>query len=99
MLRDYCIITKGDFPHVKTIIGVAHEANEDFGSSEDFLSFDASDWSNEDQQFSANLKKTYQANRLLGARNQIGLSYYRADSPEIRKMKGMRFRIPFFLVF
>ena len=88
MLRDYCIITKGDFPQVKMVIGVAHETNEDFGSSEDFLSFDASEWSAEDQRYAEELKETYRANGLLGNRSQIGLAYNRKGAPEVKRMKG-----------
>lgn len=88
MLRDYCVIAKGHFPQVKTVIGVAHESNEEFGSSEDFLYFDASNWSQEDQQYSEELREIYCARGLLGNRHKVRLSYNRTDGPVVNKLKG-----------
>lgn len=50
MLREYYMITKLDYPMFQHIIGVAHESPDAEYSSEDFIYFDATEWSDEQQQ-------------------------------------------------
>lgn len=88
MLRDYCLIAKGEHPLVQMVIGVAHETNEQNGSSEDFMTLDARDWNEEDQERAMKLKEEYTQLGLMGRRNHVGFSYHRTDSPNIRRMKG-----------
>ena len=88
MLRDYCLIAKGEHPLVQMVIGVAHETNEQNGSSEDFMTLDARDWNDEDQERAMKLKEEYTQLGLMGRRNHVGFSYHRTDSPNIRRMKG-----------
>ena len=88
MLRDYCLIAKGEHPLVQMVVGVAHESNEQNGSSEDFVTLDAEDWTEELQEQAMKLKDEYTQLGLLGKRNYVGFSYNRTDSPNIRKMKG-----------
>lgn len=66
MLMDYCAIAKSDLPKVKIVIGIAHETNEELGSSEDFMSFDAQQWTIEDQMSAERVKKEYIEKGLLG---------------------------------
>lgn len=88
MLKDYCIIAKGDLPPVQMVVGVAHESNEQFGSSEDFMTLDARSWTNENQSYALKLKEDYIKLGLLGKRNYIASSYYRMRAPETRRLKG-----------
>lgn len=88
MLRDYCLIAKGERPLVQMVIGVAHESNEQNGSSEDFMALDAHDWNEEDQERALKLKEEYTQLGLMGKRDHVVCSFRRTDSPSIRKMKG-----------
>lgn len=88
MLRDYCAIAKSDLPQVQMVIGVAHETNEEFGSSEDFAALDAREWTAEDQEQALQVKEEYISKGLIGKRNHIACSYHRTTAPEIRRLKG-----------
>lgn len=82
------MIAKGERPLVKMVIGVAHESNEQNGSSEDFMALDAHDWNEEDQEKALKLKDEYTQLGLMGRRDHVVCSFRRTDSPSIRKMKG-----------
>lgn len=88
MLRDYCLITKGEHSLVQMVIGIAHESNEQNGSSEDFMTLDAHDWSEDDQERALKLKEEYTKFGLMGERNYAEISFHRTDSPDVRRMKG-----------
>lgn len=68
MLRDYCVITKLDYPWLQHIIGVAHESAGNKYSSEDFIYLDATEWSDEQQQEALSLKEEYQERGMLAKR-------------------------------
>ena len=84
LLTDYCVIAKTDFPGVKQIIGVAHESSDEENSSEDFLYYNATEWTDVDQKNAVELKKEYQSKGLLGERKFIKTTYL----GKFTKMKG-----------
>lgn len=84
MLYDYCAITKADYPQLSHIIGVAHESSDCIYSSEDFIYFDASEWSPQDQEEAVILKKEYEKAHLLAKRRLSSKTYF-YEKP---KMKG-----------
>lgn len=88
MLRDYCLIAKSERPNVNMVIGIAHESNEALGSSEDFMTLDAGEWSAEDQNHAVELKQEYMRLGLIGKRSYTGCSYHSTHDPTIRRMKG-----------
>lgn len=66
MLIDYCSIAKADHPELLHIIGIAHESNDFQDCSEDFLYFDATGWTEEDQKNALDMKQEFIKNNLLG---------------------------------
>lgn len=66
MLIDYCTIAKVDHPEVLHIIGVAHESNDFQKSSEEFICFDATNWTEEDQENALKTKQEFIGKNLLG---------------------------------
>lgn len=71
MLREHCMITKLDYPMFRHIIGVAHESSDIEYSSEDFMYFDATEWSDEQQQEALSLKEEYQRMGMLARRSTV----------------------------
>lgn len=84
MLMDYCRIIKSEYPKISHIIGVAHETSDGDYSSEDFVYFDASNWSEKDQSEALFLKRDYEEHNLLSKRSMVEKHFY----PEPPKMKG-----------
>lgn len=84
MLLDYCAIVKAENPGISHIIGVAHESNDEHYSSEDFLYFDASEWSLEQQEEAIATKREYEKMGILGQRTSTPHTFY-FEKP---KMKG-----------
>jgi hypothetical protein len=71
LLENYCTITKLDFPEAERIIGIATESGRTVMGSEDFLLFDASNWTNEDQAKALETKATLIEAGLLGQRTRL----------------------------
>lgn len=71
MLTDYCYIAKADHPQLRHIFGIAHETNDLLSSSEEFLYFDASYWTEEDQKSAIETKEEYVNNNLLGEQTAV----------------------------
>ena len=84
MLTNYCKIIKSEYPEISYIIGVAHETSDKDYSSEDFVYFDASEWSDEDQHNAVALKTEYEELHLLSERSMASRTFY-SETP---KMKG-----------
>lgn len=84
MLTNYCKIIKSEYPEIFYIIGVAHETSDKDYSSEDFVYFDASEWSDEDQHNAVALKTEYEELHLLSERSMASRTFY-SETP---KMKG-----------
>ena len=77
-------IIKSEYPKISHIIGVAHETSDGDYSSEDFVYFDASNWSEKDQSEALFLKRDYEEHNLLSKRSMVEKHFY----PEPPKMKG-----------
>lgn len=63
---------------------MAHETSDGDYSSEDFVYFDASNWSEKDQSEALFLKRDYEEHNLLSKRSMVEKHFY----PEPPKMKG-----------
>lgn len=84
MLMDYCRIIKSEYPKISHIISVAHETSDGDYSSEDFVYFDASNWSEKGQSEALFLKRDYEEHNLLSKRSMVEKHFY----PEPPRMKG-----------
>ena len=81
MLTNYCKIIKSEYPEISYIIGVAHETSDKDYSSEDFVYFDASEWSDEDQHNAVALKTEYEELHLLSERSMASRTFY-SEAPK-----------------
>lgn len=71
LLGDYCVITKLDCPEAQQIIGIATESGRRAGGSEDFILYDASNWTKEDREYAERTKAEFLSMDLLGNRNRF----------------------------
>lgn len=83
MLTDYCRIAKLDFPEAVHIIGIAHETQGQEFDSEDFMYYDAAEWSEKDRVEATELKTNYQRLGLLSSRTPIQKTFFSGG-----RMKG-----------
>lgn len=71
LLGNYCVITKLDCPEAQRIIGIATESGRGVAGSEDFLLYDASNWTKQDQEYAEQTKAEMISMELLGERNRL----------------------------
>jgi hypothetical protein len=70
LLANYCSITKLDFPQAERIIGIATESGRGAAGSEDFLLYDAANWTEREKAEALETKATLMELGLLGERNR-----------------------------
>jgi hypothetical protein len=70
LLGDYCAITKLDFPEAERIIGIATESGRGEAGSEDFLLYDATNWTEQEQEAALQTRAEMIELGLLGERKR-----------------------------
>jgi len=89
LLANYCGITKLEWPEAERIVGIATESGRGVAGSEDFVLYDAANWTEQDREHSLKTRAEMIELGLLGERKRFeGVEKEFPDVPTLAQQRG-----------